>query len=248
MNPEIQEPISQMVSTSSAHMIRPIAVDRPVMQNYAPEYNPMNMPVMPQNMQNRLIQSSFESQIRVSEHMAKTDYSEQKRLQSYQRRLELKEQADERKRSHFDDVFLDDSGEVLIETRNLAIITHPRHITNMREPKLTVFYNVDPLISPCYAIACVVDGKERHIFLDSTRIGVGRYLLRKFEAAGIYFMYKPKSGTPEIVHRLVCMLISNPSGECELPNTEGWYTDSEGEMKMAKEGDFTWKKLMTLVR
>lgn len=248
MNLENQNSINQMGMVCNTNTVCPIIVDTPVPQNYVPNYYLTDMHALPQNMQNRVLQSSCESQIRISEHMVKTDYSEQKKVQSYERRLVLKEQADERKRSNFDEVLLDDNGEIFVKMGNLAIVTHPRHITNMRKPKVTVFHNVDPLVPPCYGIACIVDGKERYVFLDSSRIGTGRYLLRKFEAAGIYFIYKPKSGIPEIVHRLVCMLISNSNCECELPNTEGWYTDSEGESKMAKKGDFTWTKLMTLVK
>ena len=147
--------------------------------------------------------------IEISKAAWKANVAEEQRLAYYKKRLEMREAQKIREKAQVEELQVSDSGDIAIVTRNIAIKTDPCLATNLKSPKLGIYYSQETDDPPCYRVSFIDGtGEENAVFLDSELIAKPSYLLRKLTGAGIYF-YVPISRVMPLFIALIVRLAEN---------------------------------------
>lgn len=186
-------------------------------------------------------------QVRINEAGVKTQITEAMRVEGYEKRLRLREEAKERARAVVEVLDVDDKGQLLVLSKNTSVVARPRSITNMSRPKISILRSTNPFEPPCYKLACEVANKEICVFLASDKIGKGNYLLNKLVSRGIYFEIQQNKIKPLLL-QLLGRLIENCTAEELVPETEGWIKLDNGKYRFFSEGNMTWIKIRELTK
>lgn len=204
--------------------------------------------VMPTDigLQRQLAKDIHHSQVSILEHHAKTNYKEQKALESYEKKKILNAKYRQIERDITVEVDEDTDGTPFIREKNLLFGDRKRLFTNLRSPKIIIFYSQDLDTPPCYCMECFVGQHKKNIYFLSEKIGSGTYLLKKLQSAGIFFDYKPEYQKKDLILTYFNKLVEKSSECFTLPDNPGWYSDHKGNLHMAKEGDLTWKRILNL--
>lgn len=178
--------------------------------------------------------------IDVSKTEWKTTIVEQKRLETYRKKLELREEQRERRKALVEELQVSDDGRITVVTRNTAFKAEPRLITNMWNPALEIYRSNELEEPPCYELSCSIGMEEkRRVFLDSDKIVRPSYLFRKLTAIGIYFHAPYQKVMP-----LLVVMLGKMAEKCEevrfLPDSEGWVKWDDGTFEYFGEEDLTW--------
>ena len=170
----------------------------------------------------------------------KTAIVENRRLELYQKKLEMRQEQREREKALVEELQISDDGGITVVTRNTAVKAVPRLITNMRNLELATYYPSESDEPPCYVLSCSIgDGRKQRVFLDSERIARPSYLFRKFTAAGIYF-YVPYPKVMPLLVTLIGKLAEKCEEACFLPDREGWVKWEDGSFEYFGKEDLTW--------
>lgn len=169
-------------------------------------------------------------------------------------RAYLKEAIAEKKRGIYEEIEVSPDGTILIQTKNSAIDTMPRSITNMAMPKLTRYIRMGNPCEAAYELHVTVGNSERLAYLADNNISSGTYLLRKLKACGVSIYKDKEAEQKKFAVDLIAFLISRGIGEEPIPDDAGWtffpntFGSSEDTYKFYKEEDLTWKQLMNLAK
>lgn len=187
------------------------------------------------------------------EHIRKADdiqYAESRairlenvRIQAQRARYQLREQEEERRRSIYYDVILNEDGELYEVTRNLSIQVYPRQLTNMKKPTLKILTCISEPGEQIYLLDCFQGEVEKQIFLDATKTGKPSYILRKLASQGIIF-FGNENHNKKIVLQLFSLLLRG-AVECELPEKTGW-TKKDGKFIFVRKEDLTWNRALKM--
>lgn len=198
---------------------------------------------------------SFFQQKLQEERIRKTDdiqYEEVKamrlenvRIQAQKARYQLREQEEERKRSIYCEVILNEDGELYEVTRNLSFAPYPRQLTNMKKPTLQILTCASVPGEQIYVLNCFQGEVQKHIFLDATKAGKPSYILRKLASQGIIFFGSEKHNK-KMVLQLLSLLLRG-AAECELPEKAGW-TKKDGKFIFIRKEDLTWSRAVKLTK
>lgn len=187
------------------------------------------------------------SEIELSKFKLKCEIKERTKIAAYEKKVELRELEKERSKSVVEVIDVTSEGKLIVTTKNLAIETIPRQVTNMRSPQIRVLSAYDMEEPVCYMLSCFVRDEEKHIFLDSTKLSRGNYMIGKFLEAGIYFEIQPSKIRP-LMNQLICRLLETSTGIEMLAENEGWLRIEDGKFKFFSEGDLTWRKVRRLMK
>lgn len=205
-----------------------------------------------QKIQEKLLENEVEiakafqmEQIRIDETGVKAQIVEAARVEGYEKRLRLREEAKERARAIVEVMEVDDTGRLLVVSKNTTIAAKPRSITNMSRPEITIIRCTNPVAPLCYKLTCEVADKKTCMFLASEKIGKGNYLINKFVSVGIYFEIQQSKINPLLL-QLLGRLIENCTAEELVPETDGWIKLANGQYRFFSEEDMTWIKIREL--
>lgn len=166
---------------------------------------------------------------------------EEVKYSAYVRKQILKMEQKEFEKGIYEEVLVGANGEIQLVTRNAAINPKAREVTNMANPKLTIFVRGENADEEIFCLNCEVGGEERRIFLRPEKMATGGYLLRKFSSRGIYFKLST-ARAKDVAIQLICKLLEGETKKVVLPEKCGWYKTSEGTFRFVEEGELTWKK------
>ena len=200
-----------------------------------------------------MIYNTFLQQKLQEERIRKADdiqYAESKairlenvRIQAQRGRYQLREQEEERKRSIYYEVILNEDGELYEVTRNLSIEAYPRQMTNMKKPTLQILTCASVPGEQIYLLNCFQGETQKQIFLEATKAGKPSYILRKLASQGIIFFGSEKHNK-KMVLQLLSLLLRG-AAECELPEKIGW-TKKDGKFIFIRKEDLTWNRALKM--
>lgn len=193
-------------------------------------------------------QQAYENDCREIQKMAaKTVAVENVRIQSMKIKNQIREQEKERKKAVGEKLQILENGELQIVSENLSVQAIPRHVTNMRSPKLTILKRISDEDEQIYLVQCFVGERRENVFLQKNLVGTASYVLRKFGSAGIYFkMETPKA--KKFAVQLMSILREICKDEKTLPEREGWMKMPDGQFQYIGKGDLTWEKVKKMCK
>ncbi len=197
-------------------------------------------------LQRQMAKDIHHSQVSILEHHTKVDYKEKKSLETYEKKKLLSAKYQQMQKDITLEIDEDTDGIPFIREKSLLFGEHKRSFTNLRSPKIIVFYSLDPDTPPCYCMECLVGKQKKYIYFLSEKTGSGTYLLKKMQAVGIFFDYKPEYQKKTLILTYFNKLVEKSPRSHTLPDKPGWYSDRNGKMHMAKEGDLTWERIINL--
>lgn len=192
--------------------------------------------------QAKIQQKMAENQLEIDKEMAKVCIREESKLRIYDRKMAIRQMEEERRRSTYEEIFLDRDGNVLVMTRNLSIQAQPRQITDMKSPKIFIAERASGRVRKVFILNCWVREAERLIFLDAKKVENGAYLLGKLAEAGVSVLVT-SARAKDYVKQLFALLVRN-SVVVNIPDKEGWMMTDEGKFSFVDESRMTWEEIV----
>lgn len=191
---------------------------------------------------NHKSQVEFFRQKALIEYKSQDELARQKELIDY--RLEKKLHDEERKRGLVDEVQITAQGVPVIITKSIAYEASPRIFTNMIYPKVSVLWNMVNPSKEYLQLECAVEGIEKILYLDSSKILKGSYLREKLAGIGVYSEVSDKK-TKELMHKLLIILSSRGKTYLIPPHT-GWVKRPDKQYIFVSKEDLTWENVIQL--
>lgn len=177
--------------------------------------------------------------IRTQGEIIRATEKEKVRLASVQKRSLQREEEKERERAISEEIQLTENGELRVVTKNLRVDPIPRQVANITWPSLTVLRRARDISEKIFEVQCQVAAQENSIFLDSERVGSGRYLLNKFASIGVVFLSSTVS-EKKLAIQLVSLLLRVSRDEKLMPEMVGWMKKKEGTYVFVEGEEDTW--------
>lgn len=168
----------------------------------------------------------------------KAEVTENIRIRGQEARCLIKEAAAERKRCIYEIMEIASNGDIQEVTKNLAVPTIPRKVTNMRFPKVIVFVRQNKPQDQIVCLTCVIERRKASIYLKKTQVVNANYLLRRLTAEGV-ILYK---STPKAKKRLCDLLAAliSQAEQSEVATCPGWIREN-GKFRFVEEEELTWE-------
>lgn len=215
------------------------------LENFAPTNGTTYYPGINQ-MDPDLARKWVEGWLRISEDCAKTDYANERSLETYKRRLAIRDDHREAERAIIEVVEVDDTGNLYLLTKNTVVDAKPRWVSNMTSPAIVKITNGTREFC-CFLLTCKIADKVVKIFLSPEKISRGDYLKNKLLNEGVIFRAGSAEKEKRLLQDLLARLIRDCTCEVVVPDREGWYKDGENFIHVEK-GGFTWKCVEMLMK
>lgn len=180
-----------------------------------------------------------EAQREIWKAVAKAEAIEQTRLNFAAAKLRMKEEEAERKKQIFEQIGIDEYGNITVITKNLTISPKKRSLCNMKSPELTKLVRVKAQEDCIFCMSCLVNEKWKKIYLAEEKLGNGGYILKKITSAGGIFYLEKQSACKRFAVDLISGLLPGAK-EVFVPDTPGWMKLPSGKFKFVEE-DLSWK-------
>lgn len=181
-----------------------------------------------------------EAQREIWKAAAKAEAIEQTRLNFAAAKLRMKEEEAERKKQIFEQIGIDEEGNITLITKNLTISPKKRSLCNMKSPALTKLVRVKAQEDCIFCMSCLVNEKWEKIYLAEEKLGNGGYILKKITSAGGIFYLEKQSACKRFAVDLISILLLGAK-EVFVPDTPGWMKLPSGKFKFVEEEDLSWK-------
>lgn len=162
--------------------------------------------------------------------------------EEYNKRRSLEREAErERKRSIYEELEIDKSGKITLVTRNLAVQTVHREVTNITLPEIVILARIQDPDERVFKFRCKIGDRPISMFLDGNKLSNGAYIIRKFLENGIRFRV-PERRFKEVVRQLLAKLFEEEPQTRYLADKPGWVR-CKGKWFFIEEGALTWEDL-----
>lgn len=190
----------------------------------------------------------YEMQLRIEEASIKKMNAEKIAIEAMKQKMVLKEQYAEKKRALVEVLEVDNSGEVVLITKNVSFDSIPRKVTNLKTPKIMIYRSLsDPEIEYAYMLYGKIAERNVNIWLSPKKIAKGNYLEGKLLNAGVIFEIQKQNRLKQILSIFIGKLIDQCEGELFLPDMPGWYQEPNGRINFIREGGLTWSRVKKLI-
>lgn len=169
---------------------------------------------------------------------AKAIVTENIRIQGLEARCLIKEAAAERRRGIYETLEIGSNGDIQEVTKNLAVPTIPRKVTNMRFPEVKVFIRQNKPQDQIVCLICEIEGRKAYIYLKKPQVGNANYLLRRLTAEGV-ILYKSAPKAKKKLCDLLAGLISHAE-QVGVADCPGWINEN-GQFRFVEEEELTWE-------
>lgn len=178
---------------------------------------------------------------------AKTTAIEQARINAMYAKSAVKEKEDERRKSKYEEIVVDSTGEIFVRTRNLCIPAKARSIVNFSSPKLAKIVRISKEYEFAFCFEFTIDKRVVDTFFSEEKIGDRNYIYRKIKGAGGTFFCENISRAKGYASDLISRLI--PDSEVRfVPDYPGWMRLPSGKFKFVEKGELTWKTVEKKIR
>ena len=175
------------------------------------------------------------------------DMKNHKKLELDQARESFREAHRERRKAQCEVVSIDANGIPNIRTENLLIPTQYRKLCNFQNPDLIELRN--PKNGEIhFRFESVRENQRVVFFISGSKCGNGRYLLKKFNAAGCEIFASSLRKQEQYLMKLWTKLRADCNKYVYVPERIGWQTDENGSYIFVKEGAFLWNDLCNMIR
>lgn len=159
---------------------------------------------------------------------------DQLKLNSMYAMLETKElharRAEDERLARCEVVEITEDGRIHIQTKDTAIDTKPRNVTNFKCMNAVIYINVDnpqEKIIKIYLKLDTVGEDERVVFLNLANCEKNAYIEKKFLTVGADIYASSKARMKEYEKKIVAYIIRNCKEIKEVPRKRGWYRYQE---------------------
>lgn len=190
----------------------------------------------------KMQQEAFKNQLAIDQEAAKVWLREESKMRVLDRRMKLHQEEKERKLASFEEIAIDQDGNVIVTTRNLSILAQPRQVVNMHSPQIYIAERSSGKIKRVLILSCWVREEEKRIFLDAKKVENGAYLLGKFAAVGISVL-APSARAKDYMRQLIALLVRQ-GVVADIPNEPGWTVTENGRFLFVDEERLTWEKIL----
>ena len=139
-----------------------------------------------------------------------------------------------------------ENGHIYLVANNCGAVVNPPEITNLENPFLIKYLNMEVPVETCFCLGGNADGRKVEIYLDAEKIARKDYAMKKLTEHGI-FLQVPKSK----LHSLFCLFIAKLSKDAPafcVPMEAGWVYGADGKISFYEEWQMTWKQIKILSR
>lgn len=192
----------------------------------------------------RILKKETDANIRILEDYLKGVNAANKEVNVFEAKKIIAERHAEKRKASYWFVSLNDRGEVILDKKNALIDLGSRSVTNMIRPHMRRIVRLDSDGDFCYRLDCLVDGKERRLYLEPSKITNKSYLEMKLSQIGAFIKGEGKKALPEIM----ALFIQEGGEDLIVSDSPGWYLDAENHLIFFGENDLTWKEVQKLCK
>ena len=191
-------------------------------------------------------QQVFSSQMKLQEENQRLAMRENHQISVYQKKLLLKEEERERRKSQIDLVEMSTDGVLTVRTQNLQMDARTRMVCNFFHPEIIIYKRCKRPEEVIYQLHFELAKTIKYIWLIKENVGNPSYIMKKLIAMGGQIMGENVAKRKEYVLQIVSLAIVNAHTEIFLPDERGWYIDENKKLKFycAK---YTWKEIINYV-
>lgn len=191
-----------------------------------------------------------EANIRQQAQLNAFAFKEQVKTQTFLERAALQQQiknaAEEKRRSIYESVAIAEDGSIIAQTQNLNMPVQPRYVSNMKSPSLSRLIRLENETDLVYLLTTGVAGSAVSVFLNAERMSSGTYVLNKLSTQGIIFFAETSAKRKSYAQQIIAILISACISSQLIPDTYGWAQLPDGNFKFYGKEALLWPDLMKL--
>lgn len=187
-------------------------------------------------------QQVFSSQMKLQEENQRLAMRENYQISVYQKKLLLKQEERERRKSQIDLVEMSADGILSVRTQNLQIDARGRLVCNFKNPEIFVFKRLEKQEEMRYLFSFECAGEIRKVWLQKEKVGNAKYLLRQLASVGGQILGENLSRCKEYAVQIIAMAVTSSKITKYIPEKKGWYIDEKNNLKFYSEM-YVWEEI-----
>lgn len=187
-------------------------------------------------------QQVVSSQMKLQEENQRLAMKENYLISMYQKKLLLKEEERERRKSQIDLVEMSVDGILSVRTQNLQMDARRRMVCNFKNPEIFVFKRLENSDEMQYLFSFECAGEIKKVWLQKEKVGNAKYLLKQLASVGGQILGENPSRCKEYAVQIVAMAVTNSKITEYVPDKKGWYIDEKNNLKFYSK-KYVWEEI-----
>lgn len=173
---------------------------------------------------------------------AKALYNHNIALEFEEKKYLMREFFLEKQKSQYEEVIIQDNGELEVVTRNLLADAKARRLCNFSNPEMIKLFNE----KNDYVVLNLIlnmGAKKVRLYFAASEVGNSKYLLKKFSEAGCEIYARNRKIREEYLYKIFMCLLNRCTESQIIPDKYGWNKHLDGTFEFVEPTSLIWKEV-----